>query len=75
MTGYDPSSETLSAAAKNGVKGATSIAAAVEAADAVVSILPSNKIVLDAYLGKDGVIKHVSCAERGQTAISSTYQT
>ncbi|KAI8436303.1 hypothetical protein MSG28_004343, partial [Choristoneura fumiferana] len=69
VTGYDPSSETVSAAAKNGVKGASSIAAAVEAADAVVSILPSNKIVLDAYLGKDGVIKH---APKGSLLIDSS---
>lgn len=40
--------------------GANSIAAAVDGVDVVVSILPSNKVVLDAYLGKDGVVNHVS---------------
>ncbi|XP_046959758.1 NAD-dependent L-serine dehydrogenase [Vanessa cardui] len=59
VRGYDPSKDALSAAAKNGVSGATSIAAAVDGADVVVSILPSNKVVLDAYLGQDGVVKHV----------------
>ncbi|XP_063618639.1 probable 3-hydroxyisobutyrate dehydrogenase, mitochondrial [Cydia splendana] len=69
VTGYDPSKETLTAAEKNGVKGASSIAAAVESADAVVSILPSNKVVLDAYLGKDGVVKH---AQKGALLIDSS---
>lgn len=59
VRGYDPSKDALSAAAKEGISGANSIAAAVDGADVVVSILPSNKIVLDAYLGNDGVVKHV----------------
>ena len=59
MRGYDPSKDAISAAAKNGISGASSIAAAVDGADVVVSILPSNKVVLEAYLGKDGVVKHV----------------
>ncbi|XP_026729118.1 probable 3-hydroxyisobutyrate dehydrogenase, mitochondrial [Trichoplusia ni] len=58
VRGYDPSKEALAAAAKNGVTSATSIAEAVDGADVVVSILPSNKVVLDAYLGDDGVVKH-----------------
>ncbi|CAG9133436.1 unnamed protein product [Plutella xylostella] len=69
VTGYDPSSEALSAAAKHGVTGASSIAAAVEAADVVVSILPSNQVVLDAYLGKDGVVAH---AKKGSLLIDSS---
>jgi 3-hydroxyisobutyrate dehydrogenase-like beta-hydroxyacid dehydrogenase len=60
VRGYDPSKDALTSAAKNGVSGAASIAAAIEGADVVVSILPSNKVVLDAYLGKDGVVAHVS---------------
>lgn len=59
VRGYDPSKEAQNAAAKEGVASASSIAAAVDGVDAVVSILPSNKVVLDAYLGKDGVVKHV----------------
>ncbi|CAH2106072.1 unnamed protein product [Euphydryas editha] len=59
VRGYDPSKDALSAAAKEGVTSANSIAAAVDGADVVVSILPSNKVVLDAYLGDDGVVKHV----------------
>lgn len=60
MRGYDPSAAALAEAAKTGVSGANSIAAAVDGVDAIVSILPSNKIVLEAYLGKDGVVAHVS---------------
>lgn len=59
VRGYDPSKEALTAAAKDGIKGAGSIAEAVDGVDAVVSILPSNKVVLDAYLGKDGVVNSV----------------
>ncbi|XP_045448489.1 probable 3-hydroxyisobutyrate dehydrogenase, mitochondrial [Melitaea cinxia] len=59
VRGYDPSKDALSAAAKDGISSANSIAAAVDGADVVVSILPSNKVVLDAYLGNDGVVKHV----------------
>ncbi|XP_045497330.1 probable 3-hydroxyisobutyrate dehydrogenase, mitochondrial [Colias croceus] len=59
VRGYDPSKEALNSAAKNGVSSASSIAAAVDGVDVVVSILPSNKVVLDAYLGKDGVVDHV----------------
>ncbi|KAH9632063.1 hypothetical protein HF086_015267 [Spodoptera exigua] len=43
VRGYDPSKEALAAAAKNGIAEANSIAAAVDGADVVVSILPSNK--------------------------------
>lgn len=60
VRGYDPSAAALAEAAKTGVTGASSIAAAVDGVDAVVSILPSNKVVLDAYLGKDGVVARVS---------------
>lgn len=59
VRGYDPSSDAVKAAAKEGVKEAKSVADAVDGVDVVVSILPSNKIVLDAYLGKDGVIERV----------------
>nr|XP_021184270.2 probable 3-hydroxyisobutyrate dehydrogenase, mitochondrial [Helicoverpa armigera] len=69
VRGYDPSKEALTAAAKNGIKEASSIAAAVEGADVVVSILPSNKVVLDAYLGNDGVVKH---ARKGALLIDSS---
>ncbi|KAL4704446.1 hypothetical protein ACJJTC_014378 [Scirpophaga incertulas] len=69
VTGYDPSKDALKAAAKNGVSGADSIAAAVESADVVVSILPSNKVVLEAYLGKDGVVAH---APKGSLLIDSS---
>ncbi|XP_013199964.1 NAD-dependent L-serine dehydrogenase [Amyelois transitella] len=69
VKGYDPSKEAVTAAAKNGITGATSIAAALEGADAVVSILPSNKVVLDAYLGKDGVVAH---APKGTLLIDSS---
>lgn len=57
VRGYDPSSEAMTAAAKTGVTSAKSIAEAVDGVDAVVSILPSNKVVLDVYLGKDGVVE------------------
>ncbi|CAH2231578.1 jg16994 [Pararge aegeria aegeria] len=69
VRGYDPSKEALTAAAKDGVSSATSIAAAVEGVDVVVSILPSNKVVLDAYLGDDGVVKH---APKGTLLIDSS---
>ncbi|KAJ2939760.1 hypothetical protein O0L34_g17952 [Tuta absoluta] len=69
VRGYDPSKEALAVAAKNGITGANSIAAAVEGADVVVSILPSNKVVLEAYLGKDGVIAH---APKGSLLIDSS---
>ncbi|XP_022127160.2 probable 3-hydroxyisobutyrate dehydrogenase, mitochondrial [Pieris rapae] len=69
VRGYDPSKETLTAAAKNGVTSANSIAAAVDGVDVVVSILPSNKVVLEAYLGKDGVIDH---APKGSLLIDSS---
>ncbi|KAM3960623.1 3-hydroxyisobutyrate dehydrogenase [Aphomia sociella] len=69
VRGYDPSKEALDAAAKTGVTGANSIAAAVDGVDVVVSILPSNKVVLDAYLGKDGVVKH---APKGALLIDSS---
>ncbi|OWR48798.1 3-hydroxyisobutyrate dehydrogenase [Danaus plexippus plexippus] len=69
VRGYDPSKEAQNAAAKEGVASASSIAAAVDGVDAVVSILPSNKVVLDAYLGKDGVVKH---APKGSLLIDSS---
>ncbi|XP_023935098.1 NAD-dependent L-serine dehydrogenase [Bicyclus anynana] len=69
VRGYDPSKEALTAAAKDGVSGASSIAAAVDGVDVVVSILPSNKVVLDAYLGDDGVVKH---APKGSLLIDSS---
>ncbi|CAK1596494.1 unnamed protein product [Parnassius mnemosyne] len=69
VRGYDPSKDALTAAAKNGVTGASSIAAAVDGVDVVVSILPSNKIVLDTYLGKDGVVNH---ATKGALLIDSS---
>nr|NP_001298702.1 probable 3-hydroxyisobutyrate dehydrogenase, mitochondrial [Papilio polytes]BAM20398.1 3-hydroxyisobutyrate dehydrogenase [Papilio polytes] len=69
VRGYDPSKDALTAAAKNGISGANSIAAAVDGVDVVVSILPSNKVVLDAYLGKDGVVKH---ATKGALLIDSS---
>ncbi|KAI5652113.1 NAD binding domain of 6-phosphogluconate dehydrogenase domain-containing protein [Phthorimaea operculella] len=73
VRGYDPSKEALAVAAKNGITGADSIAAAVDGADVVVSILPSNKVVLDAYLGKDGVIAHAleDAAKNGITGADS----
>ncbi|CAG9584919.1 unnamed protein product [Danaus chrysippus] len=69
VRGYDPSKEAQNAAAKEGVTSASSIAAAVDGVDAVVSILPSNKVVLDAYLGNDGVVKH---APKGSLLIDSS---
>ncbi|CAK1547423.1 unnamed protein product [Leptosia nina] len=69
VRGYDPSKEALAAAAKDGISGANSIAAAVEGVDVVVSILPSNKIVLEAYLGKDGVVDR---ALKGSLLIDSS---
>ncbi|XP_068631818.1 3-hydroxyisobutyrate dehydrogenase, mitochondrial [Battus philenor] len=69
VRGYDPSKEALTAASKNGISGANSIAAAVDGVDVVVSILPSNKVVLEAYLGKDGVVKH---ATKGALLIDSS---
>ncbi|XP_050684365.1 NAD-dependent L-serine dehydrogenase [Leptidea sinapis] len=69
VRGYDPSKEAQTAAAKDGVKGTSSIAAAVDGVDVVVSILPSNKVVLDAYLGKDGVVAH---APKGSLLIDSS---
>lgn len=62
VRGYDPSADAMKAAEKAGVVGAKSIADAVDGVDVVVSILPSNKVVLDAYLGKDGVLETVSIA-------------
>ncbi|CAH2980073.1 unnamed protein product [Chilo suppressalis] len=69
VRGYDPSKEAVSNAAKNGISGASSIAEAVDGVDAVVSILPSNQVVLDAYLGKDGVVAH---APKGALLIDSS---
>ncbi|CAH0723132.1 unnamed protein product, partial [Brenthis ino] len=69
VRGYDPSKDALSAADKTGVTSANSIAAAVDGVDVVVSILPSNKVVLEAYLGKDGVVKH---APKGSLLIDSS---
>ncbi|CAH0579491.1 unnamed protein product [Chrysodeixis includens] len=68
VRGYDPSKEALDAAAKNGIKSAGSIAEAVEGADVVVSILPSNKVVLDAYLGDNGVVKNNGIKSAGSIA-------
>ncbi|GBP78873.1 3-hydroxyisobutyrate dehydrogenase, mitochondrial [Eumeta japonica] len=69
VRGYDPSKDAQKAAEKDGVTSANSIAAAVDGAEFVVSILPSNKIVLDAYLGKDGVVAH---AAKGSLLIDSS---
>jgi len=69
VRGYDPSKEALTVAEKNGIKSASSIAAAVDGVDVVVSILPSNKVVLDAYIGKDGVVDH---APKGALLIDSS---
>ncbi|XP_075973910.1 putative 3-hydroxyisobutyrate dehydrogenase, mitochondrial isoform X1 [Anticarsia gemmatalis] len=69
VRGYDPSTEALNEAAKNGVTSTKSIAEAVDGADVVVSILPSNKVVLDAYLGKDGVVAH---SRKGALLIDSS---
>ncbi|CAB3253105.1 unnamed protein product [Arctia plantaginis] len=69
VRGYDPSSDAVKAAAKEGVKEAKSVADAVDGVDVVVSILPSNKIVLDAYLGKDGVIER---SRKGALLIDSS---
>ncbi|KAG6452152.1 NAD-dependent L-serine dehydrogenase [Manduca sexta] len=69
VRGFDPSKDALNAAAKNGIAPVNSLAAAVEGADVVFSILPSNKAVLDAYLEKDGV---VALAKKGSLLIDSS---
>ncbi|XP_026729117.1 probable 3-hydroxyisobutyrate dehydrogenase, mitochondrial [Trichoplusia ni] len=69
VRGYDPVKETLDAAAKRGVTSTSSIAEAVKGADVVISCLPSSKIVLETYLGEDGVVKN---AAKGTLFIDSS---
>ncbi|CAB3251916.1 unnamed protein product [Arctia plantaginis] len=57
VRGYDPSAEAMKKADKNGVIGANSVAEAIDGADVVISMLPDDKVVLETYLGKDGVIE------------------
>lgn len=51
---YDVSSVAVEAMVKNGAGAPGSVAAAVAAADFVVTMLPSGKHVLDVYFGSDG---------------------
>nr|WP_296774242.1 3-hydroxyisobutyrate dehydrogenase [Rhodococcus sp. (in: high G+C Gram-positive bacteria)] len=50
VTGFDPSSDALSRGAEKGILGAASAAEAVADADAVITMLPSGKHVLDVYV-------------------------
>ena len=57
VTGYDPFPKAVSAAKKNGVKTAKTVAATVKGADVVCSSLPKTAIVQDVYLGAGGALK------------------
>ena len=57
VTGYDPAPKAASAAKKNGVRLAKTVAMAVKSADVVCSSLPKTDIVRDVYLGPKGVLE------------------
>ncbi|HEY1157813.1 MAG TPA: NAD(P)-binding domain-containing protein, partial [Arthrobacter sp.] len=58
VRGFDLNPAALEAAAAGGVKRATSIAEAVEGADAVFTMLPKGEHARAVYLGADGVLAH-----------------
>ena len=66
VTGYDVRAAAAEAAARDGVKLATSPAAAADDAEVVLSSLPNPAAVRAAYLGAD---RAVSTLRRGATAV------
>ena len=55
---FDLNAEAVAKAVEAGAKGAASIAEAVASADAVVTMLPAGKHVLEVYFGEAGIAAH-----------------
>lgn len=55
---YDLSAAAVARAVEAGAQGAASLADAVGAADAVITMLPAGRHVREVYLGDDGVLAH-----------------
>jgi 3-hydroxyisobutyrate dehydrogenase len=56
VQGYDVVPAAVARAAEGGVEAASSIAAAAAGAEAVISMLPENRHVREAYLGDGGIL-------------------
>jgi 3-hydroxyisobutyrate dehydrogenase len=57
VSGFDLSASSVQAAAQAGVKTATDVKTAVEAADVVITMLPAGKHVLDVFQSVIGAVK------------------
>ncbi len=62
VRGFDPSADALTRAAAAGIVPAGTIAEAVRGADAVITMLPSGELLLQAYDGPDGVVAAAASA-------------
>ena len=60
VTGFDLMAANLAAHANNGGQTATSIADAVQGAEAIITMLPAGKHVAEVYLGKSGILASVN---------------
>lgn len=54
---YDINKSTVSNLTKLGAKGVSSAAELPIHADAIISMLPSNRHVLDSYMGENGILR------------------
>lgn len=70
VTGFDPNPAARKAFVKAGGTAVTSIAEAVEQAEFVITMLPSDAVSRQAYLGPDGILAH--CAGGAVLAECST---
>ncbi len=57
---FDLSSDAVANAVKAGASGASSVAEAVAGAEAVVTMLPAGKHVLEVYFGENGIASHAA---------------
>lgn len=64
VRGFDVSGAALAAAEKSGVTAATSVAEAVQDAEAVFTMLPTGRHVLSVYEGDDGVLANAAGGAR-----------
>ncbi|HYE01101.1 MAG TPA: 3-hydroxyisobutyrate dehydrogenase [Alphaproteobacteria bacterium] len=60
VTGYDVVPAAVEAARADGIVGAESIAAAVGAAEVVVTMLPNGALAREAYAGPAGILAHAA---------------
>ena len=62
VTAFDPAVEARNVAAAAGLPTASTVEAAAEGADYIVSMLPTGKHAVELYLGQSRLLSHVSSA-------------